>query len=113
MEKGSRGPAVNLILAILAVYAREVVDTSLHGIDCDGIYGDTGVHWMRNLQNLAELEVDGGCGPQTREYLKERYHFDFEAAARAMGGTNVFVQPDGTEIIWSPNLVAKPRLSKY
>ena len=103
MEKGSRGPAVNIILLILVVYAREVEDMSLHRIECDSVLGDNGVFWVKSFQKAHNLEADGGVGPDTRTFLKERYHLDFEAVARASGGITVFVQPDGREIHWSPN----------
>jgi hypothetical protein len=98
MEKGSRGPAVNLILAFLIGWGRG----DIKDVVPDADYGEKGAGHMKRFQTSHGLDADGGCGPETRSFLLNRYGFDFEAAAQATGGTTVFVQDDGTEISWSP-----------
>ena len=103
MEQGSKGPAVNLVLVALAVYVAMSNDSGeFSGIEFDGVYGETGVRWMKDFQKINDLEVDGGFGPTTRACMKEKYGFDFEQAAIFTGGTTVFVQTNGEEIEWSP-----------
>ncbi len=101
MEKGSEGPAVNLVLAFLIGWARG----HAQDIHCDGVYGEVGVRWAKEFQGAHAtlgLEPDGGIGPKTRGVMKDQYGFDFEAAARSTGGTTIFVQQDGTTKEWSP-----------
>jgi hypothetical protein len=42
-------------------------------------------------------------GPETRRVLREILNFDFEDVARTAGGSTVFIQPDGTEVVWRPS----------
>lgn len=102
MEKGSRGPAVNLVLEFLQGWGRGQgrLFKSIKG-DCH--YGNMGAACAMEFQRAhGGLEPDGGWGPKTRAVAKEEYGFDFEEAARHSGGTTIFVQPDGTEVAWSP-----------
>jgi hypothetical protein len=100
MELGSRGPAVNLVLALLLGWAK-VWGIFDHGVVCDGVYRARSATLMKKFQELNDLESDGGCGPETRKWLKEAFGFDLELAARTSGGDTSFVQPDGEEQIWS------------
>lgn len=103
MQKGSRGPAVNLILIALAVWA-EFKGGGKHelAIVCDGEYGETAAAVMMAFQKSRGLEPDGHFGPSTRSVFLADFGFHFESVARSTGGTTIFVQPDGTEIAWSP-----------
>ena len=59
MEQGSKGPAVNLVLVALAVYVAMSNDSGeFSGIEFDGVYGETGVRWMKDFQKINDLEVD-------------------------------------------------------
>ena len=104
MEKGSRGPAANIILVFLNVWAslRLGENQNHHHIQFDGIYGETGSYWMKRFQEKHGIEPDGGVGPTTRQFLKTTCNFDFELAVRTTGGESVFVQPDRSEIRWAP-----------
>lgn len=99
MEIGSRGVAVNLILAFLVGWAAGRPWEN-HGVVCDAEYGERGVGLMKVFQANQHLEADGGFGPTTRAFIKQKYGFDFEAIARATGGGTVFIQPDGRRLLW-------------
>lgn len=102
MEKDSKGPAVVPLLAFLVGFSypsREIPS----GFKVDDELGARGMQLVANYQKENELSVEGGCGPQMRTHLLAD-DFDFELAARSVGGTTRFVQPDGTVITWSPEM---------
>ncbi len=107
MEKGSHGPAVDLVLKYLAFLAkiRGAGDQTLPKIEIDGDYGNAGVQHMKRLQQDLGLEPDGGFGPETRERLKEVTGTDFVAACLNLEDNEVtfFMQPDGKMTAWSPS----------
>jgi hypothetical protein len=107
MEKGSHGPAVDLVLKYLAFLAkiRGVGDQTLPKIEIDGDYGNAGVAHMERLQRDLGLEPDGGFGPETRDRLKEVTGTDFEAACLNLEDDleTFFMQPDGKVIRWKPS----------
>jgi len=98
MEKGSHGPAVNLILVFLLGWAY----SSEGGVICDCQYGEIGTALMAKYQADHGLSPDGGCGPETRRQMLNIYGFNFQAAAESTGGTTIFVQPDGSQLEWTP-----------
>ncbi len=107
MEKGSQGPAVDIVLKFLTFLTmiRGECGQGLPKIEIDGDYGGTAVAHMKRLQQDLGLEPDGGFGPETRDRLREVADLDFTTACLSMlkNGPTVFVQPDGTQITWSPN----------
>jgi murein L,D-transpeptidase YcbB/YkuD len=100
MRKGSRGPAVVPLLAFLAGDVINVHSIA-PGFRNDDVYGECAVKLMMDYQASHGLKVDGDCNLETRKFFKMAKCFDFELAARLVGGTTLFVQPDGTEISWS------------
>jgi hypothetical protein len=107
MEKGSQGPAVNVLLISLAAWARfyRSISGREHlpsAIVPDCRLGDVGVAWLKIFQEACGTQPDGGFGPVTRIYFDTFFGFGFEAAARATGGTTVFVQPNQDMLAWSP-----------
>ena len=97
MNKGSRGPHVTLIHALLcgSRYGK--------GIVFDQDYGEVTAAGVSDFQQSLGVEPDGHFGPQTRAFAKLLCDFDFNSACRAIPGTTEFVQPDGQAISWSPN----------
>ncbi|HEY4520478.1 MAG TPA: hypothetical protein VJJ72_01600 [Candidatus Paceibacterota bacterium] len=95
LEKGSRGPAINILLVWLKGFFRAP------DIVCDSVYGDVGAGYVKRLQGQHGLDPDGGVGPKTRRMLKEDYGFDFESVASNTGGASMFVQPDGKVLVWA------------
>lgn len=103
MCKGSKGPAVNIILSFLSGWASTPTrrPDGGHGIVPDCLLGTVGCYWLERLRNAHGVPDERDLGPKTITYLKS-CGFDFEVAVRSTGGMTVFVQPDGTEILWSP-----------
>lgn len=66
----------------------------------DRDYGAVTAEKVAELQTRHGLEADGHFGPQTRKVVKDTYGFDFEAACRTISETTVFMQPDGTTVLW-------------
>lgn len=97
MEKGSKGPhtLIPQLVACGAGYGKDIV--------FDGNYGDVTAGAMSQLQARNGIDTDGSCGPETRRTMKHRYNVDFEKACRLIPGTTIFIQPDGSEIPWSPD----------
>ena len=101
MEKGSHGPfcvAVNAFLVGVAAVWSSVSDPEFVA---DVVYGEKAVVLMKDYQSDSGLKVDGGCGPETRAEMKSD-GFDSDVVANCLHGVTVFVQPDGSEISWSP-----------
>ena len=96
LEKGSSGPAVNVLLSWLKGFYRAPE------IECDAVLGDIGDGVVKRLQSENGLEPDGGVGPDTRTCMKEKLGFDFEDAARNTAGDNIFVQLGGERVGWNP-----------
>jgi len=100
MEKGSRGPFCVAVNAFLTGHASAwgMPDSEFA---VDQLYGGRAVELMKSYQSDSNLEDDGGCGPKTRTAMKED-GFDVDVVANCLPGVTVFVQPDGSEISWSP-----------
>ncbi len=108
MQPGSYGPictALNAFLAAFQTYGSP--QEYVRDFVADNIYGENAASVMRHYQESNDLEVDGGCGPETRTELRDD-DFDINVIALGVGGTTVFVQPDGQKIAWSPETGAVP-----
>ena len=103
MEKGSKGPAVVVLLSFLNGWALSWGEGGLpEGFQIGDELDMDAMTLVAQYQEDNGLDVDGGCGPQMRTDMTER-GFNFEAAARAAGGATKFVQLDGSYILWAPN----------
>ena len=89
LEEGSEGMIVNHLLKHLDTWA-EMTGRGPTGIVLDRQFGPTGVRWLKEYQKANGLEVDGGCGPETRRKLLEN-GFDFRGLARAVNGVDMYV----------------------
>ena len=96
MQPGSYGTGVQLLL--LALLMRGY--TAKLTLDCD--LGDVGVGHLKNFQKDYGLESDGGFGPETREFMLHEFEFNFEEALLATSGSTLFVQPDGSGLLFNP-----------
>jgi hypothetical protein len=94
MNKGSKGPAVNLLLAFLCGtgYGKDII--------FDGVYGDIAEQRLKNFQKRNNLKIDGKFGAETRSCMKEDYDFDFEQACQSIPGKTTFVGGDGETIVF-------------
>lgn len=99
MEKGSKGPAVNVLLVFLMAWSHGLAS---HELKCDDELGDTGMKWLGFFQDQHGLERKGGCGPDTRAKILEKYGIDFDDLVRRTARSTSFVQPDGEVISWHP-----------
>ncbi len=64
-----------------------------------GIYDDATTIEVSFLQirlGFEDKDVDGFCGPGTRQQIKERLGVDLEAIFAQMQGPGRYAQPDGT-----------------
>ncbi len=99
MQKGSRGPCVTILQAFLAGSA-----LSDERLVFDQHYGEVTASRVKFVQKvLGMTEVDGNFGPATRAAVKDRYHFDFEAACvNGLYGFTAteFIQLNGLPIYW-------------
>ncbi|MGC9598949.1 MAG: peptidoglycan-binding protein [Minisyncoccia bacterium] len=98
MERGSHGPIVQLVIVFLLGAGCG------KGLVADGMYGDVAVANMQAWQRANGISDDGGCGPETRNCMKERWGFDLELASRYLlaDAPTVFFQPEGGWIRWHP-----------
>lgn len=109
MEKGSEGPAVDLVLEFLERWCLGNGITE-HGIVVDGVYGNVAVSRMKQYQADRNISRDGGCGPKTRMEMAREDGFFFTAAAQELKkGVTEFVQPDGESLFWNPSMKAQDR----
>jgi hypothetical protein len=96
---GSEGPHVTILQAFLC-------GAKLRGntLIFDGDYGPVTAEKLKLWQGLRgiEDEENGQYGPVTRLAMLD-CGFDFEVACRTIPGTTIFVQPDGTQVAWSPD----------
>jgi hypothetical protein len=69
-------------------------------LEADAKFGAVGSRCLALFQEYHGLTLYGGFGPKTRGAAFARYHFDFQAAVRATPGVTIFVQPDGSEIMF-------------
>ena len=104
MQKGSKGPHITLLQAVLCGLGYG--DNLMFSQYYDVITTEA----VASFQKSCRLSTDGRLGPETRRALVDACDFNFEAACRVVPGTTVFVQPDGSEVAWtSPaGQVAKP-----
>jgi peptidoglycan hydrolase-like protein with peptidoglycan-binding domain len=89
MEKGSTGPAVGVLQIILKV------------LNCNGAikidmgFGNETKKGVKVLQESYGLEVDGKCGPDTREKIREETGIDLNVLpADLFKGETVTVPPE-------------------
>jgi len=96
MQQGSSGPCVQILAAFLV---------KQQTVPCDFIpnqhFGQNLTKMLREYQGDEGLQVDGGCGPETRRNMKN-YDFHFDDFCRHTTGVTKFVQPDGSVIEYDP-----------
>lgn len=97
MLKGSRGPHIALLQAVLCGLGYGGEDL----VVVSQYYSAATTLGVACFQKSCGLPRDGHLDTETRCALDELCGFNFEAACRVVPGTTVFVQPDGSEISWT------------
>jgi murein L,D-transpeptidase YcbB/YkuD len=100
MGKGSKGPAVTVLLSFLAKQATK------HGklpaeLKVSDELDDRGIELVILYQTTRGIAIDGVCGPEMRADMLSQ-GFDFESTARAAGGKTIFVQTIEKKVTWIP-----------
>lgn len=116
IAEGSRGPAIVVLFNFLAGVA--ITDRAFSravGYD-NPLFDEQKVRVIRYLQAYNDLATTGNCDAKFQDWLKVTHGYELEKAANAVGGTNLFVQPDGSRIIWPQKTmpdrhIAEPSLS--
>ena len=111
LVRGSRGASINTLLAFLS---RFLLPSEQGRLQYDGVFGFAGEVLLRRFQKQSPhaIRTTGELDAPTRAHMKQWFNFDFEEAARSTGGTTIFVQPDGSEIEWSPAADAMLEITK-
>ena len=106
LEQGSRGPLVCALLTILVIWAKLTGHTIPEGFRPDTELGPLGMKLIASYQAYLRhhISVGGGCGPEMRSSLLLEYGVNLQSVAEWIGGETIFVQVDGSEIAWSPEL---------
>ena len=94
LNKGSLGHHVTLLQVFLAGAGYG------EGLVFDRDFGKATALAVQKFQRMNDIADDGNCGPETRQLMKDRYHFDFDAACAATPGFTVCVQGDGTKLLF-------------
>ena len=98
MAQGSKGPQVSLLHAFLCGTKHG------NGIQFDEEFGDVTTQNLKRLQQFNELNPDGCFGPETRDWAKTNYNFDFEQACQKLQGEMIFCDLDeGLETVLFEN----------
>jgi peptidoglycan hydrolase-like protein with peptidoglycan-binding domain len=94
MERGSKGPAVAVLQAILMAICPCTLRVSEINVEITGVFDEETEKAVRYYQQKRGLEVDGKCGPQTRREIFEQtgIHLN-ELPADIFVGKTVTVPP--------------------
>lgn len=97
MNKGSRGPHVKVLKRFLEIsgFGANIDTTSEE-------YDQATADRVCELQERFDIGSDGNFGPITRGTILNGFEFNFEAECSMISGRTMFLQPDGSEIWWSP-----------
>lgn len=103
MGKGSKGPAVKVLLQWL----KEVLPILTPHVDVTGLivddeYGEHALRCVGEFQDAHKIKADGVFGPKTRALAKDRYGFDFVARAKETYGITEFAAPGRPNLYWAP-----------
>ncbi len=115
LEEGSRGPAINLLLTFLQDWAKERGYSNTFFPPINGTYDGLALQMMKWYQETYSLDVDGGCGPQTRQHMLEHHGFNLAGCMKAIGAGDMtltkFVQPpheQHPELFWAADIEPDP-----
>lgn len=95
----SEGPAVLALQIFLLGFISGRHGQNSTALEASGIYDDATTIEVTFLQiwlGFEGTDVDGFCGPGTRQRIKEHIGVDLEAIFAEMQGVGRYAQPDGT-----------------
>lgn len=80
------------------------MDDDPSGIELDGEFGEVGIRALNKFQEAHGGKATGDFDVDTRTDFEEELGITLDNLALIGEGTTVFVQPDGSKIMWSSTI---------